>query len=88
MSSPRFTPLKEPTSPSPQELYVAIVELQRQVAHLVRKTQELDESFFSVSHVEPVRPRETMIRFADGTDWNPGAGRGLYQYVSGAWVKL
>lgn len=36
----------------------------------------------------PLRPREGMIIFADGTNWNPGAGKGVYTYSSGAWVKL
>jgi hypothetical protein len=25
---------------------------------------------------------------ADGTNWDPGAGAGLYQYLGAAWVKL
>lgn len=42
-----------------------------------------------VRHVEPTeKPREGMLVFADGTDWNPGAGAGYYEYVSGAWNKL
>jgi hypothetical protein len=38
-------------------------------------------------HAEPVRPRNGMIVFADGTDWNPGGGRGFYGYNNG-WVRL
>jgi len=59
-----------------------------EVQELQRRLDELEESFFKVTFVPPIKPRETMIRFADGTSWNPGAGRGLYQYVSGAWTKL
>lgn len=36
----------------------------------------------------PARPREGMIVFADGTSWNPGAGKGSYEYRGGAWFKL
>lgn len=36
----------------------------------------------------PIRPREGMIVFADGTNWNPGGGKGVYTYSGGAWVKL
>lgn len=39
-------------------------------------------------YAAPTRPREGMIVFADGTSWNPGGGKGAYQYLSGAWVKL
>lgn len=38
--------------------------------------------------VEPPRPRDGMIVYADGTEWNPGAGEGFYGYQAGAWVKL
>ncbi len=42
-----------------------------------------------VQHSEPERPREGDIVRADGTDWNPGSGEGVYEYTSGgAWSKL
>lgn len=40
------------------------------------------------SHVDPFRALEGEVRNADGTDWNPGGGGGLYQYLSGSWTKL
>ena len=39
-------------------------------------------------HAEPPKPREGMVVFADGTDWNPGAGKGVYTFLTGAWSKL
>lgn len=36
----------------------------------------------------PDKPREGMIVSADGTNWNPGAGKGAYEYKAGVWVKL
>ena len=39
-------------------------------------------------HIEPARPRKGDIRYADGTDWNPGAGEGIYWYNGTAWAKL
>ena len=38
--------------------------------------------------VAPSRPREGMICGADGTHWNPGAGKGVYCYYSNNWYKL
>lgn len=32
------------------------------------------------TYEEPARPRDGMIRLADGVQWNPGLGRGLYWY--------
>lgn len=36
----------------------------------------------------PAKPREGMIVGADGTNWNPGSGKGIYAYYSGAWNYL
>jgi len=36
----------------------------------------------------PAKPRAGMVANANGTNWNPGGGAGLYQYLGGAWVKL
>jgi len=36
----------------------------------------------------PDKPRPGMVANANGTNWNPGGGAGLYQYLGGAWVKL
>lgn len=43
---------------------------------------------FRVNNVAPTRPTEGMVAFADGTNWNPGAGKGLYKYQAGAWIAL
>jgi hypothetical protein len=39
-------------------------------------------------HKAPDLIRDGMIIFADGTNFNPGAGRGTYERKAGAWVKL
>lgn len=48
----------------------------------------LDNLALRVSNAAPTRPRDGMVVYADGTDWNPGAGVGFYGYENGAWVKL
>ncbi len=40
------------------------------------------------SNVEPERPRDGMIVYADGTNWNPGSGEGYYGYYNSTWNKL
>jgi len=39
-------------------------------------------------HAEPSRPRTGDIRYADGTDWNPGSGEGIYFYNGTSWTNL
>lgn len=38
--------------------------------------------------VAPTKPRDGDIRYADGTAWNPGSGKGVYVYKTSAWVLL
>ena len=51
----------------------------------------LDTLRLEQTNVEPSKARDGDIRYADGTNWNPGSGRGIYVYiddVSPAWEKL
>lgn len=50
--------------------------------------QEPDFVVHQVLHAEPPRPTAGYLAFADGTDWNPGSGRGFYEYRTNSWVKL
>ena len=36
----------------------------------------------------PTRPRSGTLLYADGTNYNPGSGAGLYVYTGSAWVFL
>lgn len=38
--------------------------------------------------VAPAKPCEGDIRLADGTNWNPGSGQGMYAYYGTAWHFL
>lgn len=58
---------------------------------LLRISQELQESdsFFPKIYYPPTKPREGMVRYADGTEWNPQASKkGLYVFDGDAWVAL
>jgi len=48
------------------------------------------DGHFDVSNAAPDKPRTGDIRYADGSNWNPGStGEGVYIYLStGAWSKL
>ena len=76
---------------------IAAVSSQDQlVEYLVRELTRISGEFqliedgmvVPIRGVAPTKPREGMLVMADGTGWNPGSGKGLYEYKSGAWVKL
>jgi hypothetical protein len=48
--------------------------------------QLLSLGYSAKTHVAPTKPRDGDIRYADGTDWNPGNGAGLYQYQGTTWT--
>lgn len=50
--------------------------------------QELQDSIIVPRKTAPDKLREGMLAYADGANWNPGSGAGIYQYRSGVWNKL
>lgn len=62
--------------------------LQRELAAIARALLEHRVVSLEELNVEPEKPRDGMIARADGTNWNPGGGVGVYARVSGAWVKM
>lgn len=49
----------------------------------------LDFIRLEVQNAAPAKPQQGMVMYADGTNWNPGSGEGIYFYNSaGSWVKL
>lgn len=75
----------EPTFPGEQITTQWLLdELARIATSMAQPTSHMYEETFAA----PDKPKEGLTLLADGTMWNPGAGRGLYIYLSGAWVKL
>ncbi|HNA84879.1 MAG TPA: hypothetical protein PLB04_04900 [Nitrospira sp.] len=79
-----YNPHPAPTSPDQLTAYV-YEELLRISGNLGM----IEEGrFLSIRATAPEKPREGMLALADGTNWNPGSGKGLYEYKSGGWSKL
>lgn len=49
---------------------------------------EINGARFSILNNAPPKPQNGDTAYADGINWNPGSGAGLYEYVSDAWSKL
>lgn len=59
------------------ELYVQ-QELQRLSEELISIT----DGALVIRHVVPTKPRNGLF-YADGTDWDPGSGKGVYRFDEG-----
>ena len=51
-------------------------------------SSENDAYYARELHVEPEKPRDHLLVYADGTDWNPGSGAGWYYYAGATWVPM
>lgn len=62
--------------------------LEQELLAISRAMATTEELELRARESAPDKPREGMMVFADGTLWNPGAGKGLYIYKSGAWTHI
>jgi hypothetical protein len=67
-------------------------ELQQFADIVWEKLQDLESlvNYLEIEevHYEPEAAVEGMMVYADGTDWDPGSGQGLYRWSGTAWVKI
>lgn len=62
---------------------------QDQMQRLADAIDALENGARIVHFKVPTRPRTGHLYYADGTNWNPGSGEGLYEYRSnGNYYKL
>ena len=62
--------------------------LRSELSRLQDALNVLADGQLDLTTVAPTKPRDGMIRRADGTNWNPGAGQGVYCYYNAAWRLL
>jgi len=81
----RYTPAPVPNNAEDIPAY-----LRQEFERMSGIINNIADGHFDVSNVAPEKPRTGDIRYADGSNWNPGStGEGVYIYLStGAWSKL
>jgi hypothetical protein len=77
-----------PQEPASTQVEDVVAWLQRELRAVSSELNETIALELRLTGQEPKKPREGMIVAADGTNWNPGGGKGIYAYLTGAWVKL
>ena len=81
----RYVPRTPPPSDNPEDLRTYLLEEFDRISEAVESLKDLR---MEVRTRPPRRPRDGDISFADGVEWNPGDGRGTYEYKDGNWHKL
>ena len=81
----RYTPAPVPDNSEDIPAY-----LRQEFERMSGIINNIADGHFDVSNAAPDKPRTGDIRYADGSNWNPGStGEGVYIYLStGAWSKL
>ncbi len=83
----RFEPGPTPMLPPEQrDLAQYVITELRRLSSIV-----LNQALFRLepTHATPEHPRKGDIRYADGTNWNPGStGEGIYFFNGTSWTKL
>lgn len=64
------------------------VDFERELNEVERAFNEQDFVQLTIRYREPERYREGMVVYADGTEWNPGSGKGVYVRKTSSWVLL
>ncbi len=61
---------------------------EKELTKISQTLQGISLLTLQVLYVEPTKPRDGQIVYADGTHWNPGSGAGPYARIAGVWTKL
>ncbi len=81
MSNTRYIPTITPAISDDIPEY-----LRKELDDISATIGNIADGHYDKTYVEPPRPRTGDIRYADGTEWNPGQGAGLYYYDGTRWV--
>ena len=79
-SNIKYVPLAVPDSPEDLSSY-----LQRELGRVSEVIDNISSGHLDKVYVEPPRPREGDIRYADGSDWDAGQGENLYYFDGTVW---
>lgn len=79
-----YTP-RPPVSAEPAEIMWWTYEELNRLSILM---EQLVKGNTEETNVAESKPRNGMIRLADGTNWDPGSGQGVYAYYNNQWNKL
>jgi hypothetical protein len=60
----------------------------QQLINLSLSLQQIAEGQLEKQHAQPDKPRDGMLRYFDGADYNPGSGEGFYGFYGNAWHFL
>ena len=79
-SNIKYVPLPVPDNTEDLPAY-----LQNELRRISEVSNNISDGHLDEVHVEPPRPRAGDLRYADGSDWNPGQGNNFYYFDGTVW---
>lgn len=76
------------SGPPPDDVKLLGAYTEEQLREVSENLDTIDNLTLVELNVVPVRPRTGLFALADGTNWNPGGGPGIYVYFNGGWNLL
>lgn len=84
LGSVAYQPNQVPDDPESLPLF-----LKEELAYISAQIRLLALGHIDMQYTAPLKPRKGDIRYADGVQWNPGGGEGIYFYNSGGlWIQM
>lgn len=77
----------KPAQATPEDLPNLVRYLFKELTRIGQELSTLNNPVPTLN-VEPLRPQEGQLIIADGVNFNPGSGNGLYIRLNGAWVFI
>lgn len=82
LGSVAYAPGDPPSDPAQLQRF-----LRDELQQIAAAVQALAAGHLDKISAAPAKPRDGDVRYADGTLWNPGAGKGLYMF-STVWTLI
>lgn len=74
--------------PDYREPEAVVEKVYQELSEIAGIIDTLIEGRLPINYVAPTRPREGQIAYADGTKWDPGRGKGYYEFNGTDWKRL
>ena len=71
-----------------QSLEELVAWVNRELNRVGVAMEEKLDRIIPTAHSAPAKPRTGLTVLADGVNWDPGSGQGVYTYYNGLWNKL
>lgn len=83
-------PKYEAPSSAPESFKEYQLWVTEELRHIADAVSELETDLVLLKewNAEPDKLYNGLVAYADGTNWNPGNGRGAYIYANGSWMFL